>query len=118
MAPARMTIQWLVPVGRTRSMSETLHALMAVARGEPGCVRCSLSADLAERGTLRYTEDWDSEDELRQQFQTSRFRSLLALLEDAIEPPLIEFTLPSGVRGLDYVNEPRRGPATGSETRH
>ena len=51
---ACMTIQWLVPVGQARSMTEALHLLMASTRGEPGCVACSVSADVAAKGTGRY----------------------------------------------------------------
>ena len=103
---ACMTIEWLVPVGKTRSMSEALHNLMASTRGEPGCVGCSVSADVAQKGKIRYTEEWLSEDALQHQFHTDRFRSLIALVENATEPPVVEFLLPGGSsRGLDYVED-------------
>jgi quinol monooxygenase YgiN len=102
---ACMTIQWLVPVGKARSMTEALHLLMASTRAEPGCVACSVSADLAEKGKIRYTEEWQSEDALQRQFQTDRFKSLVALVENATEPPVVEFLLPGGSRGLDYVED-------------
>lgn len=100
-----MTIQWLVPVGKARSMTEALHSLMASTRAEPGCVSCSVSADVADKGTIRYAEEWQSEDDLQRQFQTDRFRSLVALVENATEPPVVEFLLPGGSRGLDYVED-------------
>ncbi len=102
---ACMTIKWLVPVGKARSMTEALHLLMASTRAEPGCVGCSVSADLAEKGTIRYSEEWQSEDALKSQFQTDRFKSLVALVESATEPPVVEFRLPSGSRGLEYVED-------------
>jgi quinol monooxygenase YgiN len=101
----RMTIQWLVPVGKARLMTDALHLLIATTRSEPGCVGCSVSADVSERGTIRYSEEWASEDALQRQFQTERFRSLVALVENATEPPLVEFLLPGGNRGLDYVED-------------
>jgi len=100
-----MTIQWLVPVGKTRSMTEALHTLITSTRSEPGCVACSVSADVAEKGRIRYTEEWQSEDALQRQFQTDRFRSLVALVESATEPPVVEFLLPGGSRGLEYVED-------------
>jgi len=102
---ACMTIQWLVPVGKARSMTEALHLVMASTRAEPGCVGCSVSADLAEKGKIRYTEEWQSEEALRRQLKTDRFKSLVALVESAIEPPVVEFLLPGGSRGLDYVED-------------
>ena len=100
-----MTIQWLVPVGKARSMTEALHLLVASTRNEAGCVGCSVSADLAQKGKIRYSEEWLSEEALQQQFQTDRFKSLVALVEDATEPPVIEFVLPGGSRGLEYVED-------------
>jgi quinol monooxygenase YgiN len=103
----RMTIQWLVPVGKARSMTDALHLLMASTRAEPGCVTCSVSADVGDKGVIRYSEEWQSEAALQQQFHTERFRSLVALVETATEPPLVEFQLPSGSRGLEYVEDVR-----------
>jgi quinol monooxygenase YgiN len=100
-----MVVQWLVPVGQARSMTEALYALMAPTRAEPECVGCTLSADLGERGTIRYSEEWRTEQALQRQFHTERFKSLIALVEHATEPPLVEFELPNGSRGLEYVEE-------------
>ena len=80
---------------------------MASTRAEPGCVTCSVSADVGDKGVIRYSEEWQSEDALQRQFHTERFRSLVALVENATEPPLVEFQLPSGSRGLEYVEDIR-----------
>jgi quinol monooxygenase YgiN len=100
-----MTIEWIVPVGKARSMTEALHVLMATTRTEPGCLACSVSADLADKGKIRYSEEWQSEDALQRQFLTDRFRRLVALVENATEPPVVEFLLPGGSRGLEYVED-------------
>lgn len=102
---ALMTIEWIVPVGKARSMTEALHVLMASTRAEPGCLACSVSADLADKGKIRYSEEWQTEDALQRQFQTDRFRRLVALVENATEPPVVEFLLPGGSRGLEYVED-------------
>ena len=89
-------------------MTDALHLLMASTRAEPGCITCSVSADVSDKGKIRYTEEWQSEDALREQFETKRFRSLVSLMENATEAPIVEFLLPSGTRGLDYVEDVRR----------
>ena len=78
---------------------------MASTRAEPGCLTCSVSADVADKGVIRYSEEWESEEALQRQFETDRFKSLVALMEDATEAPIVEFTLPGGNRGLEYVEE-------------
>jgi quinol monooxygenase YgiN len=100
-----MTVEWVVPVGKARSMSEALHVLMGLTRTEPGCVSCSVSADLADKGKIRYSEEWQTEEALQRQFQTDRFRRVIALVENATEPPVVEFLLPGGNRGLEYVED-------------
>ena len=102
---AYMTIEWLVPVGKARSMTEALHLLVASTRTEPGFVGCSVAADLGEKGRIRYSEEWLTEDALQRQFQTDRFRRLIALVENATEAPIVEFLLPGGSRGLEYVQD-------------
>ena len=103
----RMTIEWLVPLGQTRAMTLTLHSLAADTRATRGCVACSVSTDVGKRGTVRYTEEWQTEDDLRERLRSDAFGYLAALIEDATSPPDIEFTLAHGTRGLDFVEEVR-----------
>ena len=67
-----------------------------------------MSTGIRDQGTVRYTEEWESEDDLRRRLEGSSFANLAALIDEATEPPLVEFALPGGVRGLDYVEETRR----------
>lgn len=105
---ARMTVEWLVPLGETRSMTAALQSLMTAARASRGCVRCSMSTDLANLATVRYFEEWQTEDDLRRRLQPDTFTHLAWLIDDATGPAQIEFDLPSGKRGLDFVEESRR----------
>ena len=86
-------------------MTEALHLLVASTRTEPGCIGCSVAADIGEKGRIRYSEEWSTEDALQRQFQTDRFRRLIALVENATEAPIVEFLLPGGSRGLEYVQD-------------
>src|SRR5215831_9871554 len=66
----RMSIRWLVPAGKARLMTEALHRLMATTNAEPGCISCSVSADVAAKGLIKYTEEWETEEALQRQFHT------------------------------------------------
>ena len=46
--------------------------------------------------------------DLRRQLRSDRFAVLAELIERATERPVIEFTLPSGLRGIEYAEEARR----------
>jgi hypothetical protein len=56
---------------------------------------------------VRYTEEWQTEDDLRRRVRSDKFTYLVALIEDAADPPHIEFMLPHETRGLDLVEEIR-----------
>ena len=103
-----MTVEWFVPLGQARSITSALNSMMAETRAVPGCLRCSVSTGISDQGTVRYVEEWRSEGDLRRRLESRAFGSLATLIDDATEPPHIEFILPSGKRGLDFVEEVRR----------
>jgi quinol monooxygenase YgiN len=104
-----MTVQWLVPPQESGAIAAAIHGLMVVARTEPGYVSCNLSTELGDRAGLRYVEEWKDEDDLKRQLRSDRFSKLAELIERATEHPRIEFSLPGGVRGLEYAEEVRQG---------
>ena len=107
----RMTIEWLVPLGQTRPITMALHSVAADTRATHGCIGCSVATDLGNRGTVRYTEEWLTEADLRQRVRSDSFAQLVTLMENATQAPRIEFTLPHETRGLDYVVEARSSMA-------
>ena len=106
-----MRVEWHVPIGQTRPIMAALQTLAADTRGRPGCIGCSVSSDLTNGGTVRYSEKWQSEEDLRRRMQSDTFMDLIALMEEAIQPPTVEFALDDGARGLDFVAEVRQSPA-------
>ena len=103
----RMTIEWSVPIGQTRPMTIALHSVASDVRATPGCVSCTVSTDIAYRGVVRYAEEWQTEDALRRRLTNDTFAQLITLMEDAARPPQIEFTLASGTRGFEFLEEVR-----------
>ena len=106
-ATVRMTVGWSVPVGRSRSVTEALNSLMVAARAEPGFVYSSLSTEFGQNVGLKYIEEWASEAHLQRMLRSDHFSALAALMDEALGPPSVDFTLPGGSRGLEYVQESR-----------
>jgi quinol monooxygenase YgiN len=104
-----MTVQWFVPSRESGSIVAALHALMVAVRSEPGCSSCHLTTEMGEQAGFRYTEEWIAEDDLKRQLRSERFSRLAELMERATERPKIEFTLPRGVRGIEYAEAVREG---------
>jgi quinol monooxygenase YgiN len=103
----RMTIEWFVPLGQTRPITNALQSLAAETRPTRGCIGCSVMTDIGNRGTVRYTEEWLTEDDLRDRVRSDEFCRLVSLIEDAMQPPHVEFMLATQTRGLDFVQEVR-----------
>jgi quinol monooxygenase YgiN len=104
-----MTVEWRVPPGQARPITLALHSLSSDLRGAPGCLGCAVVTDLTGPGAIRYTEDWASEDDLRARVGSAAFLRLATLLEATAHAPRIQFALASGTRGLEFVEEVRRG---------
>jgi quinol monooxygenase YgiN len=103
----RMTLEWSVPIGQTRSITMALHSLASDVRTTAGCVGCSVSTDMANRGVVRYVEEWETEEDLRRRVGADTFTPLISLLEEAAHPPRIEFALTRGTRGFEFAEEVR-----------
>ena len=94
-----------------RSVPELVDAfrfLMISTRLEPGCVSCSVWSD--PDASVHYFEEWQTEADMRRRLRSDRFTSVLALMEAVNEAPRVRFDFVSWFRGLEYVEEVRRGP--------
>jgi quinol monooxygenase YgiN len=102
-----MLVEWLVPLGETRPITMALHSLAGETRTLRGCVGCSVTTDIGTAGSVRYVEEWKTEEDLRRRLKADTFSHLVTLIEHASQRPRIEFTLAHGTRGLDFVEEVR-----------
>ncbi len=106
-AAVKMTVRWSVPLGEARGVTEALHRIMVEARQQRGCLGCTVVTDAGQEVGVRYVEEWASEDWLQQELRSERFSSLASLMETSSEPPVVEFAVPGGTRGLEYVEQVR-----------
>src|SRR5436190_1745558 len=103
----KMTIEWSVPIGQTRPLTSALHSLAADVRPRRGCVGCSVSSDLANRNVVRYVEECQAESDLRARVAGDTFGQLVSLMEEASQPPHIEFVLPHETKGFEFIEQAR-----------
>jgi len=110
----RMTVRWSVARGEMSAISAALNSLLSETRAQPGCLNCVFSTELGARAAFTCIEEWAAEKDLMMELRSSRFTQLAQLLESSMERPRVEFSLPSGTRGIEYAEEVRRslgGPA-------
>ena len=109
--PIGMRFRWLVPPHELGPITFALNTIMVAAREQPGCVTCRLSTDVGPQVRLEYVEEWKAEEDLKRQVRSNRFAHIAELIERGLEEPQVEFSVPGGVRGLDYAEEVRGGSA-------
>ena len=107
MAPktVRMSVKWTVPSAQARSMAAALHSLAATVKLRQGCVGCVVSMGVAHQATIRYIEEWATEEALRTRLRADGFPQLFDLTEGLSRPPRVEFVLPFGVTPPDFLAE-------------
>ena len=90
----------------TQDLLEAFRFLIVGTRLEPGCLGCWAWTD--PDATVHYVEEWATDADTVRHVRSSRFTSLLAILESAHEPPRVQFDFVAATRGLDYVAEVRQ----------
>jgi quinol monooxygenase YgiN len=91
-----------------RSAQDLLDALRFIVLGtrvEPGCLGSTAWTD--PDFTVRYAENWETEEDIRRRVRSDNFKSLLSVVE-AGKDPRVQFDFVTISRGLDYVAEVRR----------
>ena len=87
-----------------QNLVEALRFLAVSARLEQGCQGCSAWVD--PDMTVRYAEEWATEEDMRRRVRSDGFTYVLAVVESAQEPQ-VQFDFVTSTRGLDYVAEVR-----------
>lgn len=88
-----------------------LRALMLPTFAAPGLQSCRLFRDADDDNTFCYVEEWRTVADLDRQIRSTEYTRLLALMEEAAEPPQLRLNWVTDVKGLEYLAEVRLGAA-------
>jgi quinol monooxygenase YgiN len=88
-----------------QDLLEALRFLMLGIRLQPGCRDCSVWVDF--ESTVHYIEEFETEADMRHRVESSKFTSLLSVIESAHQPPCMQFDFVTRTRGLEYVSQVR-----------
>ena len=92
---------------RTAEMIQALRSLMLPLQAAPGFVSCRLFREADDANTLCYAEEWHTPEDLDRQIRSSHYTRLLALMEEAAEPPELRLNWVTDVKGLEYLEAVR-----------
>ena len=88
---------------RSAGMVQALRSLMLALPAAPGFLSCRLYAEDNAPNSLCYVEEWQTAQGLDQQIRSSHWTRLLALMEEAVEPPDFRLQWVTEVKGLEYL---------------
>jgi quinol monooxygenase YgiN len=100
----------LMMVARSRGRAEmiqTLRSLMLLLPAAPGFISCRLYREADDANTICYVEEWHTPGDLDRQIRSIHYTRLLALMEDAAEPPELRLNWVTDVKGLEYLEAVR-----------
>ncbi len=82
-----------------------LRSLVGPVRAEPGCGATRLLRDTEDGCELTWVEEWCSVEEFEHHLRSSAFRQIVAVIEMAARPPVVEIDEIASRRGFDLVEE-------------
>ncbi len=82
-----------------------LRSLVGPVRAEPGCRSTRFSVGPADRCELTWVEEWSNTEDFERHLRTQAFRQILAVIDLAAAPPVVEIDDVSSRRGFDLVEE-------------
>jgi hypothetical protein len=95
------------PASGTQQLVHALRFLASWLRIERDCLHCWVWVEDTDESTVRYVEEWSTEEAMRRRVCSERFTKLLEVLESAPAAPCVQFDFVTETRGLDYVAEVR-----------
>jgi quinol monooxygenase YgiN len=102
-----VTLNMVAHPRRRAEMIQALRSLMLLLPAAPGYVSCRLCQEADDANTICYAEEWHTPEDLDRQIRSNHYTRLLALMEEAAEPPEFRLSWVTDVKGLEYLEAVR-----------
>jgi len=90
-------------------MLRALQAWAGPTAVEPGCLSCRILEEVSAPQAVCYQAHWTAQEDLLRHLRTEHYKKLLGLIELGISSPLIEFHTVTETRGMDLIQDIRKG---------
>lgn len=108
-----MIVSTMRVVTSRQNRAQVLQALRALAGPvavRSGCTACRLSYDVQDTRVVTWIEEWDSRAAMDAHIRSADYRTILAVMEMSVTPPLLRFDIVHESAGLELVESVRRRP--------
>jgi len=102
------TLRVIVPRSKRQEILQVLRAVLATTEVQSECERCRLYRDAQDDRAFLLVQEWTTQSALDRYLRSDLYRTILAVLETASEPPEIRFDTLAQRAGVEVVEIARR----------
>lgn len=88
---------------RLAEVLKTVRPIVSRMSDQPGCLGVKMYQDVDNPNAVTLVEEWSSETDLKGHIASDDFKNILAMLDLSREPPEVQFDIPSGSAGMEYI---------------
>ena len=89
--------------GKLGGVLRTIQGLLEPMRVEPGCLDFHCSRDIEDENAMVLEARWQTLKDLERHVCSDDFRTILSLLEESGEKPVVEFHHVTGTDGMERI---------------
>ena len=101
-----LKLQVKVPFSKREEAIEIFNTFLEPLRVHPGLISAGIYAEIEDDGLL-LLEEWNARDHLTRHVQSHDFKKILAVMDMALEQPVIQFETISCSQGFELVEKLR-----------
>lgn len=101
------TLRFIVSEPHRKEALSTLRVIMGHATAKTGCLGYHLCQDVDDSRSLTVIERWATREDLDDHIRSSEYRTFLAVIDLASEPPTLSFDIVEHTGGLEIVEAAR-----------
>jgi len=102
--------------GKMDGVLRTIQGMLEPMRVQPGCLGFQCARDIEDESVMVMEERWETRKDLERHVRSDGFRTILSLLEECGEKPVVEFHEVTGTDGMEKIGELRELPTKTSES--
>jgi quinol monooxygenase YgiN len=93
--------------GKIDAVLRTIQGLLEPMRVQPGCLGFRCSRDIEDENVTILEERWKTQKDMERHVGSDGFRTILSLMEECGEKPVVEFHEVTGTDGMEKIGELR-----------
>ena len=101
------TLRMEVPSAKVAEALEVLTPMVERIKVAAGCLSCHVYEDLLEKNVLMVEELWRTKEDLTRHLRSNEYRNVLLLMEMALAPPEVRFSVIAESSGLETIEQAR-----------